>query len=114
MTEDQDASHTTYLAPSTSSPLLGERELLTWKRREKEDAQRASKMYSKRNRSTKELEWFQLEQTFKDHPVPPTPPPWADTPFTCCSKPHPTLTLNTSRDNSLCSPRTGEVSTAST
>lgn len=40
MTEDQDASQTTYLAPPTLSPTLGERELLTWKRREKEDAQR--------------------------------------------------------------------------
>lgn len=40
MTEDQDAPQTTHLAPSTLSPPLGERELLTWKSREKEDAQR--------------------------------------------------------------------------
>lgn len=40
MTADQDASQTTYLAPHTLSPPLGERELLIWKRREMEDAHR--------------------------------------------------------------------------
>lgn len=38
MTEEQDASQTTHLAPpALSPPLGGERELLTWKRREKEE-----------------------------------------------------------------------------
>lgn len=40
MTEDQDASQTIHLASRTLSPALGERELLTRKRREKKDAQR--------------------------------------------------------------------------
>lgn len=40
MTADQDASQTTYLAPRTLSPPLGERELLVRKRREMEDAHR--------------------------------------------------------------------------
>lgn len=40
MTEDQDASQTTYFAPPTLSAPLGERELLAWKQKGKADAQR--------------------------------------------------------------------------
>lgn len=59
MTEAQNAPQTTYLAPPTLSPPLGERELLSWNRREKEDAQRERARCTQRGTDQQnELEWF--------------------------------------------------------